>query len=103
MTWRYFAEPGPIAKSTIVLDVKPWDDETDLKEMERLIRQIQTDGLVWGACKTPLPFPFQQTVYNSWQASLFVLAKFLPVAYGIQKLQIGCVVEDDKVIIDYRL
>jgi translation elongation factor EF-1beta len=26
-----------------------------------------------------------------------LLAKFLPVAFGVKKLQIGCVVEDDKV------
>ena len=29
--------------------------------------------------------------------SLCVLGKFVPVAYGVQKLQISCVVEDDKV------
>lgn len=44
-------EPGPIAKSNIILDVKPWDDETDLVEMERLVRTIQMEGLLWGACK----------------------------------------------------
>lgn len=27
----------------------------------------------------------------------FFLGKFLPVAFGVKKLQIGCVVEDDKV------
>jgi len=62
-----------IAKSSIVLDIKPWDDETDMKEMERLVRTIQKDGLLWGA------------------------AKLAPLAYGIMKLQISCVVEDDKV------
>jgi translation elongation factor EF-1beta len=45
------AEPALIAKSSILLDVKPWDDETDMAEMERLVRTIETDGLVWGACK----------------------------------------------------
>ena len=40
-----------IAKSSVVLDCKPWDDETDMKEMERLVRSIQKDGLVWGAGK----------------------------------------------------
>lgn len=44
-------KPTIIAKSSIVLDVKPWDDETDMKEMEKLVRTIQIDGLVWGACK----------------------------------------------------
>lgn len=62
-----------IAKSSILLDVKPWDDETDMKEMERLVRTVELDGLVWGA------------------------AKLVPLAYGIKKLQIMCVVEDDKV------
>ena len=44
-----FSEPQVIAKSNIILDVKPWDDETDMKEMERLVRSIQMDGLLWGA------------------------------------------------------
>lgn len=32
---------------------------------------------------------------------LFPTAKLVPLAYGIKKLQIGCVVEDDKVSIDW--
>lgn len=40
-----------MAKSSVVLDIKPWDDETDMKEMERLVRTVEMDGLVWGACK----------------------------------------------------
>lgn len=31
----------------------------------------------------------------------FFAAKFLPVAYGIQKIQISCVVEDDKIGTDF--
>ncbi|XP_026463150.1 elongation factor 1-beta'-like [Ctenocephalides felis] len=69
-------KPALIAKSSIVLDVKPWDDETDMKEMEKVVRSIEMDGLVWGA------------------------SKLVPVGYGINKLQIICVVEDDKVSID---
>merc|ERR1712198_760437 len=42
------AKPGPIAKSQIMLDVKPWDDETDMKAMEDAVRTISMDGLVWG-------------------------------------------------------
>jgi len=34
------------------LDVKPWDDETDMKELEKAVRQVATDGLLWGACKS---------------------------------------------------
>ncbi|TPP59648.1 Eukaryotic translation elongation factor 1 beta 2 [Fasciola gigantica] len=67
----------PIAKSTIVLDVKPWSDETDMAEVERLVRSIQTDGLLWGS------------------------SRLVPLAYGIRKLQIGCVVEDEKVGTDF--
>ncbi|NWU49640.1 EF1D factor, partial [Dromas ardeola] len=75
---RQYAEkkakkPGLIAKSSILLDVKPWDDETDMTKMEECVRSIHMDGLVWGA------------------------SKLVPVGYGIKKLQIQCVVEDDKV------
>lgn len=66
-----------IAKSNIILDVKPWDDETDMAEMEKAVRVINTDGLLWGA------------------------AKLVPLAFGIHKLQISCVVEDDKVSVDW--
>lgn len=45
------AEPTVIAKSSILLDVKPWDDETDMVKMEECVRTIQLDGLVWGQCK----------------------------------------------------
>ena len=70
-------KPAVIAKSSIILDVKPWDDETDMAEMERLVRTVKTDGLLWGA------------------------SKLVPLAFGIKKLQISCVVEDDKVGTDY--
>ncbi|XP_033838980.1 eukaryotic translation elongation factor 1 delta a (guanine nucleotide exchange protein) isoform X3 [Periophthalmus magnuspinnatus] len=66
-------KPALIAKSSIILDVKPWDDETDMAKMEECVRSIQMDGLLWGA------------------------SKLVPVGYGIKKLQINCVVEDDKV------
>jgi len=70
-------KPVLIAKSNIILDVKPWDDETDMKQMETEVRKIVADGLLWGA------------------------AKLVPLAFGIHKLQISCVVEDDKVSIDW--
>jgi len=34
--------------------VKPWDDETDMKQLETQVRTIAMDGLVWGACKYQL-------------------------------------------------
>jgi len=69
-------KPGLIAKSSVLLDVKPWDDETNMQEIEKNVRTIVMDGLVWGA------------------------SKLVPLAYGIKKLQIMCVVEDEKVSID---
>jgi len=69
-------KPALIAKSSILMDVKPWDDETDMKEMEKNVRSITMDGLLWGA------------------------SKLVPVGYGIKKLQIMCVIEDDKVSVD---
>ncbi|CAI2352326.1 unnamed protein product [Caenorhabditis sp. 36 PRJEB53466] len=67
---------GPIAKSSVILDVKPWDDETDLAEMEKLVRSIEMDGLVWGG------------------------GKLIAIGYGIKKLQIITVIEDLKVSVD---
>merc|ERR1711997_58050 len=57
-------KPKVIAKTSVLFDVKPWDDETEM------------EGLVWGA------------------------SKLVPVGYGINKLQVMCVVEDEKVSID---
>jgi len=33
------------------MDVKPWDDETDMKKLEEAVRSVQMEGLTWGACK----------------------------------------------------
>ena len=44
-----FSEPSVIAKSSLLIDVKPWDDETDMKELEKCVRTIEMDGLLWGA------------------------------------------------------
>ena len=63
----------PAAKSVVTMDVKPWDDETDMKELEAAVRSIEKDGLVWGA------------------------SKLVAVGFGIKKLQITLVIEDDKV------
>lgn len=52
------------------------DDETDMKELEDTMRKIEMDGLVWGG------------------------AKLIPVGFGIKKLQVNIVVEDEKVSID---
>merc|ERR1712156_659945 len=40
-----------IAKSNIILDIKPWDDETDMKALEDSVRSVSMDGLLWGTGK----------------------------------------------------
>ncbi|WVN85422.1 uncharacterized protein L203_100568 [Cryptococcus depauperatus CBS 7841] len=65
-----------VAKSVVTLQVKPWDDETDMVEMEAAVRGIEKDGLVWGA------------------------SKLVPVGYGIKMLQINLVIEDAKISLD---
>ncbi|KAL8902298.1 MAG: hypothetical protein Q9192_000034 [Flavoplaca navasiana] len=66
----------PAAKTIVTLDVKPWDDETDMTQLEKNLRAIEMDGIKWGA------------------------STLVPLAFGIKKLQITLVVEDDKVSID---
>ncbi|KAK9336314.1 hypothetical protein LIPSTDRAFT_3109 [Lipomyces starkeyi NRRL Y-11557] len=68
--------PKPAAKSLVTLEVKPWDDETDLDELIENVKAVEMDGLVWGA--------------HQWIA----------VGYGIKKLQINLVVEDEKVSLE---
>merc|ERR1712059_110697 len=65
-----------IAKTSVLLDVKPWADDTDLDEMLKLVKGIEMDGLLWGASKQ------------------------VPIGYGIKKLTVMCTVEDDKVSVD---
>ncbi|KAG1473228.1 hypothetical protein G6F56_001077 [Rhizopus delemar] len=69
-------KPKTIAKTTITLEIKPWDDETDMDALTAAVRAIAQDGLLWGG------------------------SQFVPIGYGIRKLQINCVVEDDKVLLD---
>lgn len=52
------------------------DDETDMVALEAAVRGIKKDGLVWGQ------------------------SKLVAVGFGIKKLQINLVVEDDKVSTD---
>ena len=40
-----------IAKSNIILDIKPWDDETDMAKLEESVRTVVMDGLLWGTGK----------------------------------------------------
>ncbi|KAJ1439441.1 Translation elongation factor EF1B, beta/delta subunit, guanine nucleotide exchange domain [Sesbania bispinosa] len=70
------ADTKATGKSSVLLDVKPWDDETDMKKLEEAVRSVQMEGLLWGA------------------------SKLVPVGYGIKKLQIMLTIVDDLVSVD---
>jgi len=65
-----------LMKSAVVLDCKPWEDTTDLVELEKRVREIEMEGLEWKA------------------------SKLVPIGYGIKKLQISCHIVDDIVSVD---
>jgi len=69
-------KPKTIAKSVVTLDVKPWDDETDMAELEKAVRSIEQPGLLWGA------------------------STLVAIGFGIKKLQINLVIEDELVSLD---
>jgi elongation factor 1-beta len=49
------------------------DDTTIMRDLESAVRGIQADGLVWGT------------------------SSLIPIGYGVEKLRINLVVEDEKV------
>lgn len=63
----------------MVFEVKVYEVMTDeeLNALAQKVLALKIDGLVWN--QEP---------------------KFLDVAYGVRKIQIGCVIEDDKVLTD---
>ncbi len=57
-----------VQQSVVTLDVKPWDDETDMVELEKCVRSLEQPGLVWGA------------------------STLVAIGYGIKKLQMTVVI-----------
>ncbi|KAF2580547.1 hypothetical protein F2Q68_00000679 [Brassica cretica] len=66
-------KPKESGKSSVLMEVKPWDDETDMKKLEAAVRSVEMPGLLWGA------------------------SKLVPVGYGIKKLTIMLTIVDDLV------
>eukprot|EP00760_Papus_ankaliazontas_P028621 PhM_4_TR3811/c0_g1_i2/m.92011/K03232/EEF1B; elongation factor 1-beta len=62
-----------IQKSNILIDIKPWDDQVDLEALWAKYQAIERDGLVWGS------------------------HRLNPIAFGLKKLTIMIVIEDDKI------
>ena len=55
-------QPSLVAKSSVLPVMNPWDDETSMAKLEKCVRSIQAEGLVWASSKLD------------------------PVRYGIKKL-----------------
>lgn len=66
-----------IERSQVVLEVKPWEAETDLEELAAKIKATEIKGLKWGEGH-----------------------KLVPVAFGIKKLLVQCIIIDDEVLLD---
>jgi elongation factor 1-beta len=64
-------------KSLVVLEVKPWEADCDLHMVFAEICKFQMEGLVWGQAH-----------------------ELVPVAYGIKKLVMQCVIVDSLVLMD---
>jgi elongation factor 1-beta len=71
------AEKPKTFRSLVVLEVKPWEADTDLEAVWKMICQYKQEGLVWGES-----------------------FKLEPVAFGVKKLVMSCVIDDDKVLMD---
>ncbi|KAI9905129.1 hypothetical protein PsorP6_014205 [Peronosclerospora sorghi] len=67
----------PVERSQVVIEVKPWEAETNLEELAAKIKAIPIEGLTWGEGH-----------------------KLVPVAFGIKKLLVQCVIIDDLVLLD---
>lgn len=66
-----------VEKSLVVLEVKPWEADTDLEMVWREIIKYQQEGLSWGET-----------------------FKLEPVAFGIKKLVMTCTIVDSLVLLD---
>lgn len=70
-------KPAVVARSSVILFVKPVEAETDMNVVaEKIKREVVMESLQWG------DYELQ------------------PVAYGIMKLRIICVIEDEKIQLD---
>ena len=71
------SKPKPVEKSLVVLEVKPWEADTDLVMVWNEIKKYEQEGLTWG---------------QSY--------KLEPVAFGIMKLVMTCTIVDSLVLMD---
>jgi translation elongation factor EF-1beta len=67
----------PVEKSLVVLEVKPWEADTDLEMVWHEIKKFEKEGLTWGET-----------------------FKLEPVAFGIKKLVMTCSIVDSLIVMD---
>nr|CCA18813.1 EF1 guanine nucleotide exchange domaincontaining protein putative [Albugo laibachii Nc14] len=67
----------PVERTSVVIEVKPWEAETDLEALAIKIKATKIEGLSWGEGH-----------------------KLVDVAFGIKKLLVQCVIIDDMVALD---
>lgn len=63
-----------INKSSLVIEIKPNDVSTDLEQVWKMVKKIKINGVTWGQNY-----------------------KKVPIAFGLYKLQVSCVILDDLV------
>ncbi len=66
-----------VDRTQCVFEIKPWDAELSLDDLAAKIKATQFNGLSWGEAH-----------------------KLVPVAFGIKKLVVSCIVIDDLVALD---
>lgn len=62
-----------VCKSNVIFDIKPCFTKVKLSKLAELVKGIKMEGLIWGSVKT------------------------VPLAFGVEKLQMSCAIEDEKV------
>ncbi|KAL2608649.1 hypothetical protein R1flu_027222 [Riccia fluitans] len=72
-------------KSSVLMDVKPWDDETDMKKLEEAVRSIQMEGLLWGASKL---VPVGYVVTSSHSTRFKLKETFLAVRNHVKQKRV---------------
>ncbi|CDU19387.1 hypothetical protein YYC_00826 [Plasmodium yoelii 17X] len=66
-----------VGKSSLIIDIKPYGEDTNLDEVLKLVKEIEMEGLTWGKAHKKTPF-----------------------AFGLFKLQVSCIIVDDLVNTD---
>ncbi|KAL0713609.1 hypothetical protein Bca4012_020589 [Brassica carinata] len=69
-------KPKESGKSSVLMEVKQWDDDTDMKKLEACVRAVEMPGLLWAA-------------------------KLVPVGYRIKKLAIMLTSFDDQSVFQF--